>query len=159
MIRARRLRDLFWANQQASFLKGAKSMPITAEQADRVLKASKLKATELGISVCIAILDAGGHLKAFHRMDGAWLGVIDVAIKKATTSALFEMETQILDNYSRAGADAHGIELSNGNLITFAGGIPLRSVDGQVIGSIGVSGGQVAQDYAIAQSGQSALHA
>ena len=132
-------------------------MQITAEQAERVLKASILKARELRISVCIAILDSGGHLKTFHRMDGAWLGVIDVAIKKAKTSVLFEMETQTLDNYSKAGADAHGIELSNGNLITFAGGIPLKSVDGQIIGSIGVSGGQVAQDYAVAQSGESAL--
>ena len=64
-----------------------------------------------------------------------------------------------LDNYSKAGADAHGIELTNGNLVTFAGGIPLRDVDGQIIGSIGVSGGQVAQDYAVAQSGESALKA
>jgi len=134
-------------------------MQITAEQADRVMKASIQKAGELGISVCIAILDSGGHLKAFHRMDGAWLGVIDVAIKKAKTSALFEMETQIMDNFSKAGADAHGIELSNENLITFAGGIPLRSVDRQIIGSIGVSGGKVAQDYAVAQSGESALNA
>ena len=78
-------------------------MQITAEQAERVLKASILKARELRISVCIAILDSGGHLKTFHRMDGAWLGVIDVAIKKARTSALFEMETQTLDNYSKAG--------------------------------------------------------
>ena len=132
-------------------------MQITAEQAERALKASILKARELGISVCIAILDSGRHLKAFHRMDGAWLGVIDVAIKKARTSALFEMETQALDDYSKAGADAHGIELTNGNLVTFAGGIPLKDVEGRIIGSIGVSGGQVAQDYAVAQSGISAL--
>jgi uncharacterized protein GlcG (DUF336 family) len=99
-------------------------MQITAEQAERVLKASILKARELGVSVCIAILDSGGHLKAFHRMDGAWLGVIDVAIKKAKT---------------------------------FAGGIPLKNGEGQIIGSIGVSGGQVTQDYAVAQSGESAL--
>jgi uncharacterized protein GlcG (DUF336 family) len=92
-------------------------------------------------------------------MDGAWLGVIDVAIKKATTSVLFEMETQTLDNYSKAGADAHGIELTNGHPVTFAGGIPLKGVDGQMIGSIGVSEGQVTQDYAVAQSGQSALKA
>src|ERR1700724_2928607 len=110
-------------------------MQITVEQAERVLKASILKAKELGISVCIAILDSGGHLKAFHRMDGAWLGVIDVAMKKAKTSALFEMETQTVDNYSKAGGDAHGLELTNGNLVTFAGGIPLK-VDGQIIGSI-----------------------
>jgi uncharacterized protein GlcG (DUF336 family) len=69
------------------------------------------------------------------------------------------METQTLDNYSKAGADAHGIELTNGNLVTFAGGIPLKHDDRQIIGSIGVSGGLVAQDYAVAQSGQSALKA
>ena len=132
-------------------------MQITTEQAERILKASILKARELGIAVCIAILDSGGHLKVFHRMDEAWLGVIDVAIKKARTSALFEMETQALDDYSKAGADAHGIELTNGNLVTFAGGIPLKDVEGRIIGSIGVSGGQVAQDYAVAQSGISAL--
>jgi uncharacterized protein GlcG (DUF336 family) len=131
-------------------------MQITTEQAERILKASILKARELGIAVCIAILDSGGHLKVFHRMDEAWLGVIDVAIKKAKTSVLFEMETQTLDNYSKAGADAHGIEFTNGQLVTFAGGIPLK-VDGQIIGGIGVSGGQVTQDYAVAQSGQSAL--
>jgi uncharacterized protein GlcG (DUF336 family) len=68
--------------------------------------------------------------------------VIDVAIKKAKTSALFEMETQTLDNYSKAGADAHGIELTNGHLVTFAGGIPLKGVDGQIIGSIGMSRGR-----------------
>jgi uncharacterized protein GlcG (DUF336 family) len=67
------------------------------------------------------------------------------------------METQTLDDYSKAGADAHGIELTNGNLVTFAGGIPLKDVDGRIIGAIGVSGGQVTQDYAVAQSGQSAL--
>jgi uncharacterized protein GlcG (DUF336 family) len=64
-----------------------------------------------------------------------------------------------MDNYSKPGADAHGIDLSNGNLMTFAGGIPLKSSDGQIIGSIGVSGGQVAQDYAVAQSGESTLEA
>jgi uncharacterized protein GlcG (DUF336 family) len=117
-------------------------MQITAEQADRVMKASIQKAGELGISVCIAILDSGGHLKAFHRMDGAWLGVIDVAIKKAKTSALFEMETQIMDNFSKAGADAHGIELSNENLITFAGGIPLGPSMGKSSGVSVCPGGR-----------------
>jgi uncharacterized protein GlcG (DUF336 family) len=136
-----------------------REMQITTEQADRVLKASILKARELGISVCIAILDSGGHLKAFHRMDGAWLGVIDVAMKKAKTSALFEMETQTVDNYSKSGGDAHGLELTNDHLVTFAGGIPFRNVEGHMIGSIGVSGGTSAQDYVVAQSGQSALKA
>jgi uncharacterized protein GlcG (DUF336 family) len=139
-------------------LKEHRGMQITTEQAERVLRASILKARDLGISVCIAILDSGGHMKIFHRMDGAWLGVIDVATKKAKTAVLFEMETQTLDDYSKAGADAHGIEFTNGNLVTFAGGIPLK-IDGQIIGGIGVSGGQVTQDYAVAQSGQSALRA
>jgi uncharacterized protein GlcG (DUF336 family) len=78
-------------------------MQITAEQAERVMKASIAKAAELGISVCIAVLDSGGHLKAFHRMDGAWLGVIDVAIKKAKTSALFEWKRKSWTTTAKQG--------------------------------------------------------
>src|SRR3984885_11029132 len=97
---------ILWSPSRLADPKGAKGMQITTEQAERILQASILKARELGIAVCIAILDSGGHLKIFHRMDGAWLGVIDVATKKAKTAVLFEMETQTLDDYSKAGADA-----------------------------------------------------
>jgi uncharacterized protein GlcG (DUF336 family) len=103
------------------------------------------------------VLDFGGHLKAFSRMDGAWLGSIDVAMKKARTSVLFEMETQKIWEVCRPDAQAHGLELTNDGLVTFAGGIPLKAADGQLVGAIGVSGGQVGQDFEVARAGWGAL--
>src|ERR1700685_521113 len=121
-------------------------MTITSERADTLTKAAEAKAADIGIAVSIVVLDSGGHLKAFSRMDGAWLGSIDVAIKKAKTSVLFEAETQAIWELCKPEAQAHGLELTNNGLVTFAGGIPIKRADGQLLGSIGVSGGQVAQD-------------
>jgi uncharacterized protein GlcG (DUF336 family) len=112
-----------------------------------VVKAAKATAADIGIAVSVVVLDLGGHLKAFSRMDGAWLGSIDVAMKKARTSVLFEMETQKIWEICRPDAQAHGLELTNDGLVTFAGGIPLKASDGRLLGAIGVSGGQVAQDF------------
>jgi uncharacterized protein GlcG (DUF336 family) len=132
-------------------------VPIKVKQAERLILAATVKAEEIGIAVSIVVIDAGGHLKAFSRMDGAWLGSIDVAVRKARTSVLFEMETQAVWTFSKPDGDAHGIETTNDGLVTFAGGIPLRTAHGELLGSIGVSGGEVAQDYAIAQVGLAAL--
>jgi uncharacterized protein GlcG (DUF336 family) len=132
-------------------------MQVTSQQADILIGAAKLKAETIGIATSIVVLDAGGHIKAFSRMDGAWLGSIDVAMKKAKTSVLFEMETQVVWNVCKPDAQAHGLDLTNGHLVTFAGGIPLKSADGRLIGAIGVSGGLVAQDYEIASAGVLAL--
>jgi uncharacterized protein GlcG (DUF336 family) len=103
------------------------------------------------------VLDASGHLKAFSRMDGAWLGSIDVAMKKAKTSVLFEMKTQDVWEVCKPGAQAHGLELTNDGLVTFAGGIPLKTPGGELLGAIGVSGGQVLQDSEIATAGSAAF--
>jgi uncharacterized protein GlcG (DUF336 family) len=130
---------------------------ITSRAADLILEASRTKAGQLGIAVSIVVMDAGGNLKALSRMDGAWLGSIDVAIKKAKTSALFEMETQTVWQFASPNGPAHGIESTNGGLATFAGGIPLRSDEGNILGAIGISGGTVDQDYEIAQAGISGL--
>ena len=92
-------------------------------------------------------------------MDGAWLGSIDVAMKKARTSVLFEAETQAVWEVCKPGAQAHGLERTNDGLVTFAGGIPLKAADGKLIGAIGVSGGQVDQDYEVAGAGVTALKA
>jgi uncharacterized protein GlcG (DUF336 family) len=105
-------------------------MILTSIQTDLLVKAAASKATEIGISASIAILDAAGHLKTFWRMDGAWLGSIDVAIRKARTSVLFESETQELWEVCKPTAQAHGLESTNDGLVTFAGGIPLRASDG-----------------------------
>jgi uncharacterized protein GlcG (DUF336 family) len=123
-------------------------MPLTSDEAEAVVKAAKARAADIGLAVSVVVLDLGGHLKAFSRMDGAWLGSIDVAMKKARTSVLFEMETQKVWELCRPDAQAH---------VTFAGGIPLKASDGRLLGAIGVSGGQVAQDFEVARAGWGAL--
>ena len=132
-------------------------MTLTLDLAENSLRAGREHAATLGVAVCLVVCDAAGHLKAFARMDRAWLGAIDVALRKAKTSVLFEAETQLIWEVSRPEAQAHGLESSNGGLITFAGGIPLRTAAGEILGAIGVSGGQVAQDYAIAKVAMKAL--
>jgi uncharacterized protein GlcG (DUF336 family) len=132
-------------------------MTLTLDLAENCVRAGREHAATLGVAVCLVVCDAAGHLKAFARMDRTWLGAIDVALRKAKTSVLFEAETQLIWEVSRPEAQAHGLESSNGGLITFAGGIPLRTAAGKLLGAIGVSGGQVVQDYAIAQAATKAL--
>jgi uncharacterized protein GlcG (DUF336 family) len=128
-------------------------MALNVTQSEQMLKSAVRKATEIGVPVHIAILDAGAHLKAFLRMDGAVLGSLDVALKKARTAVLFEMNSEAVRDYLKPGAAAEGLELTNGVLVTFAGGIPIRSATGELLGAIGVSGGAVPQDFEIATAG------
>ena len=132
-------------------------MSVTLDQAEALVGAAKSKASSLGVAASIVVLDSGANLKVFSRMDGAWLGSIDVAMKKAKTSVLFEMESQSVWEVCNPQAQAHGLELTNEMLVTFAGGIPVKDADGQLLGAIGVSGGQVAQDFEIARAGWAAL--
>ncbi len=134
-------------------------MSVSLDQAEALIKTARAKAAEIGVAASIVVLDEAGHLKAFARMEHAWLGSIDVAMKKARTSVLFQMETQQVWEVCKPGAQAHGLELTNDGLVTFAGGIPLKTGSGQLAGSIGVSGGQVAQDFEIARAGLSAFSA
>jgi len=130
---------------------------ITLERARTALEAALRRAEKIGVRVNIAIVDAGANLKAFHRMDGAWLGSIDVAIKKARTARFFDMPTGELGKLTQPGKDLYGIEHSNGGLITFPGGVPLKDGSGAVVGAIGVSGGMVDQDHDVASAGADAL--
>ena len=132
-------------------------MNLTLDIAEALMDAAKRRALHVGVAASIVVLDVAGHLKAFSRMDGAWLGSIDVAMKKARTSVLFEMETEQVWAVCQPGAQAHGLEQTNGGLVTFAGGMPIKATDGRLLGAIGVSGGQVAQDQDIAKAGLSAL--
>jgi uncharacterized protein GlcG (DUF336 family) len=132
-------------------------MQLTSEQADTLIAAARSKAKTIGIAVCVAVLDRAGHMKAFSRMDGAWLGSSDVALRKARTSVLFEAETQAIWDICKPDAQAHGLEHTNGGLVTFVGGIPLRGPNGDLLGAIGVSGGQVEQDFVIATAGAASL--
>ena len=129
---------------------------ITLEQAQTVLAAAKAKAQETDTLMNIAVVDAGGNLKAFARMDGAWLGSIDIAQKKARTARFFDMESGAIGELSQPGGSLYNIEVSNGGLITFPGGIPL-TVGGEIIGAIGVSGSTVENDRAVAAAGADAI--
>ena len=130
---------------------------ITLEQARPVVAAAVSKAGELGLKMDIAVVDAGSNLKAFARMDGAWLGSIDIAIKKAKTARYFDMNTGEIGKLSQPGGPLFGIEHSNDGLITFPGGIPIKNGAGEVIGAIGVSGNTVENDHLVAEAGLSAL--
>jgi uncharacterized protein GlcG (DUF336 family) len=130
---------------------------LTLEAAERILAAAKKKAAEIKARMDIAVVDAGGNLKAFVRMDGAWLGSIDVSMRKARTARWFDMNTGEIGKLSQPGGPLYGIEHSNGGLITFPGGVPLKNSKGEVVGAIGVSGSTVENDHAVALAGAAAL--
>lgn len=125
--------------------------------ARRVIAAAEKEADRIGQPMNIAVADAGGNLVSHVRMDGAWLGSIDIAIKKAYTSRAFDIATRDLAPLAQPGADFYGIHASNdGRIMIFAGGIPLKR-DGVVVGAIGVSGGTGEQDQAVAEAGARAF--
>lgn len=130
---------------------------VNLEAARRVIAAAEKKAAEIGQPMNIAVADAGGNLVSHVRMDGAWIGSIDISIKKAFTSRAFDIATKDLAEHSQSGNQFFGIHASNnGRIMIFAGGIPLK--DGKkVVGSIGVSGGSGDQDHSVAEAGAAAF--
>ena len=130
---------------------------VTLEDARRVIAAAEKKANEIGQPMNIAVADAGANLIAHVRMDGAWLGSIDISIKKAFTSRAFDVSTKDLATHSQSGGQFFGIHTSNdGKIMIFAGGVPLKK-DGKVVGAIGVSGGSGEQDHTVAEAGAKAF--
>ena len=130
---------------------------ITLEDARRVILAAEKKAAEIGQPMNIAVADGGANLLAFIRMEGAWLGSIDIAINKAFTAKAFDISTRELAKQSQSGDQFFGIHVSNhGRVMIFAGGIPLKR-DGKVVGAIGVSGGDGKQDQTVAEAGAAAF--
>lgn len=126
---------------------------VTLNYARRIIAAAEKKAGEIGQPMNIAVADGGGNLVAHVRMDGAWIGSIDISIKKAYTSRAFDIATKDLAEHSQSGGQFFGIHASNGGrVMIFAGGIPLKR-DGKVVGAIGVSGGSGEQDHAVAEAG------
>jgi uncharacterized protein GlcG (DUF336 family) len=132
-------------------------MSINLETARRIIAAAEKKAADIGQPMNIAVADSGGNLVAHVRMDNAWIGSIDISIKKAWTSRAFDITTKDLAANSQSGDQFFGIHASNdGRVMIFAGGIPLKK-DGKVVGAIGVSGGSGEQDHAVAEAGASAF--
>ena len=131
-------------------------MNITLAQAEKAISSAKEKSLALDTKMNIAIVDAGANLVAFARMDGAWLGSLDISIKKAKTARYFDMNTGIIGSLSQPGGSLFNIEHSNNGLITFPGGVPIKNAAGEIIGAIGVSGSSVENDHAVAEAGASA---
>ncbi|QKZ13938.1 GlcG/HbpS family heme-binding protein [Spirosoma sp. KUDC1026] len=132
-------------------------MNITLAQAQQAVEAAKQKASEIGTLMNIAVVDAGANLTAFVRMDGAWLGSVDIAMRKARTARYFDMPSGELGKLSQPGGSLYNIEHANGGLITFPGGIPIKNAQGEIIGAIGVSGSTVDNDHTVAQAGVDAI--
>ena len=130
---------------------------ITLADARRVIAAAEQKAVEIGQPMNIAVVDAGGNLVAHVRMDNAWMGSIDISIKKAWTARAFDISTKELAELSQSGDQFFGIHASNdGRVMIFAGGVPLKRGD-EVVGAVGVSGGLGKQDQAVAEAGAAAF--
>lgn len=132
-------------------------MNILLSQAEKMIDAAKTKASSIDTKMNIAIVDSGANLVAFSRMDGAWLGSLDISIKKAKTARFFDMNTEDIGGLSQPGGPLFNIEHSNDGLITFPGGIPIKNDTGEVIGAIGVSGSTVENDHTVAEAGLAAL--
>ncbi len=128
-------------------------MHVTSETAEKAIKGALDKAESTETRMCIAIVDSGGALKAFYRMDDAWVGSIDIAIKKAQTALYFGMPSGEIGQLSQPGEPLYGIEHSNNGLITFPGGVPIVDEDGYMSGAIGVSGSSVDNDNLVARAG------
>ncbi len=130
---------------------------VTLEIARKVIAAGEQKAAEIGQPMNIAVVDAGGNLVSHVRMDGAWIGSVDISIKKAWTARAFDLATKDLAENSQSGDQFFGIHASNdGRVMIFAGGVPLKR-DGEVVGAVGVSGGSGEQDQTVAEAAAGAL--
>jgi uncharacterized protein GlcG (DUF336 family) len=130
---------------------------ITLEQANKAVAAAHAKALEMGVKMNICVVDAGANMKAFARMDDAWLGSIDISHKKAKTARFFNFPTGEIGKLSQPGGSLYNIEHSNGGLITFPGGLTIKNKAGEVLGAIGVSGSSVEDDHAVAEAGANAV--
>lgn len=122
-----------------------------ATTATAMLNAAFAEAQRMGVTVCISILDAAAWPVAFLRMEGAMLGSVDVANKKARTAALFRMDSADFAKIGHPEGRAYTLENTNGGMASFGGGLVLKAADGAVIGAIGVSGASTEEDIAIAR--------
>lgn len=130
---------------------------VTLQTAQTIVAAAERRARDIGVPMNIAVVDEGANLVAFARMDGAWLGSIDIALGKAFTARAFDLGTEELAPMSQPGQPLYGITATNhGRVVILPGGLPLRA-DGAVVGAIGVSGGEVAQDQQVAEAGAAAF--
>ena len=132
-------------------------MEMTADQALGVIQHAVRKAREIQVPMNIAVMDTGGHLKLFYRMEDAFVGSIDIAIGKARTSMLFKMNSEAVGRFLDPEMRTFGMVNTNGGLVAFKGGMPVYQ-DGQIAAYIGVSGGSLDEDFAVASAGSTGAY-
>lgn len=131
---------------------------VTLDVAKEILTAAEVKAEDIGVPMCIAVMDDGANLVGFHRMDGALLASVDISQNKAYSSVTLKMDTKTIHEVSQPGESLYGLGNTNdGRIITFGGGFPLEDEDGNVVGAVGVSGGSAEEDMEVAQAGVEAF--
>ena len=128
------------------------------QMAMAAINAAVKESENINVKMCIAVVDVGANLVAFVRMDNAFLGSVDISIKKAKTATMFDRPTGDLGNSSQPGGLLYNIEHSNQGLITFPGGLPIYNNNGTLIGGIGVSGSAVENDHQVAEAGRNATN-
>ncbi|CAI6335669.1 unnamed protein product [Periconia digitata] len=122
---------------------------ISAAQAQTVIASALSQAAKLSVQQNIAVVDPSGLLVAFQRMDNAYIGSIDISMKKARTSVLFNGgPSAAYYDAVQPGGDLFGVDRTNGGLVVFGGGLPVY-VDGELVGGVGVSGGTVEEDVSV----------
>jgi uncharacterized protein GlcG (DUF336 family) len=132
---------------------------VDLETAKRMLDAAERKAEELGVGMCIAVVDEGANLVAFRRMEGGLLGSVSISQEKAYTAAALEDATEDLAEVAQPESSLYGIETDDGGrFVVYGGGIPLTDGD-EVVGAIGASSGTIEEDVATAQAGVNAFDA
>jgi len=132
-------------------------MNILLKQAQLAIEAAVTKASDMKVKMNIAVVDSGANLVAYVRMDGAWLGSLDISIKKAQTAVYFQMPSAEIGKLSQPGGSLYGIEVTNGGIVSFGGGFPIVNDQQQMIGAIGVSGASVKDDEKVAKAGRDAV--
>ena len=128
------------------------------QMAETAVKAAINESKKLGLRMNIAIVDSGANLVSFARMDDAWLGSVDISIKKAKTATYFNMPSGDIGKLSQPGGSLYNIEHSNQGLITFPGGLPIHNNHRRLIGGIGVSGSTIENDHKVAAAGEKAIN-
>ena len=128
------------------------SLKLTIDGAMKLLDAAMTKARDMQVPECIAVVDAGGHLLAFARMDGASALSIDTALVKAMTAASYGIPTGAI----AAGVDIKLAIATQGKRVNLPGGLPVI-VDGHVVGAIGVGSGTGEQDREVAAAALGAI--
>jgi uncharacterized protein GlcG (DUF336 family) len=132
----------------------SKRMAIEASVCQAMIGAATEKARELGVLVSAAVVDSGGNLVAFLRMDGAEIAGPTLAVDKAYTSVANRISTQELAILAAPTGPLFGLHGNGGGrFVIFGGGVPMFDADGAVVGGIGVSGGAVEEDVACAEAG------